>query len=156
MCGAYVTTKYSVSLKRIGYKKMPAHKVIVIDDDQDIQSLYKLKLERVGFEVKTASNGLEGLEIAERFRPDIILLDLKMPVLDGEQMLSRLRQKEWASNIRIIAMSTYSRSEIPTSLRFYNVDRSIVKNDLSPDQVADLTLQTVISGITDPQSRSVY
>lgn len=135
---------------------MPAYKVLVVDDDQDLQSLYKLKLERVGFETKTANNGQNGLEIAEDFRPDIILVDLKMPVLDGEQMLARLRQKDWASNIRIIMMSTYSKSEFPSSLRFYNIDRSIVKADLSPEQIADLTLQTIISGMTEPHHRSVY
>lgn len=153
---AYVTTKYSVSLKRIGYKKMPAHKVIVVDDDQDIQSLYKLKLERVGFETKTANDGLLALQIAESFRPDIMLIDLKMPGMDAEQLLSKLRQKDWASNIRLIIMSTYSKSEFPSSLRFYNIDRFIVKAEHSPDQLAEITLQTVVGGQTEPHRRSVY
>lgn len=136
---------------------MPAtHKVIVVDDDQDIQSLYKLKLERVGFETKTADNGQQALEIAEIFRPDIMLIDLKMPTMDGEQLLSKLRGKDWASNIRLIVMSTYSKSEFPSALRFYNIDRLIVKAELSPDQVADLTLQTVIKGATQTDRRSVY
>lgn len=135
---------------------MPAYKALVVDDDQDIQSLYKLKLERVGFETKTSSNGKQGLEIAESFRPDIILVDLKMPVIDGEQMLARLRQKDWASSIRVIAMSTYSKSEFPSSLRFYNVDRLVVKAEHSPDQIANLSMQTVISGTTKPHHRSVY
>lgn len=135
---------------------MPAHKAIVVDDDQDLQSLYKLKLERVGFETKTASNGKQGLKLAESFRPDIILVDLKMPIMDGEQMLAKLRQKDWASNIRIIAMSAYSKSEFPSSLRFYNVDRLIVKAEHSPDQTANLALETVISGSIQPHRRSVY
>jgi CheY-like chemotaxis protein len=110
-------------------------KAVVVEDDKDIQYLYKLKLEREGFVVKTASNGVEGLAIIENFQPDIVLLDLMMPVMSGAEMLALMRAEDWGSNARVVILTNISKDEAPQALRFLHVDRYIVKAHHTPSQV---------------------
>lgn len=60
-------------------------KILVIDDDEDIRELLIYNLEKENYEVRSADNGLRGLEVARQFQPDIILIDIMMPVMDGIQ-----------------------------------------------------------------------
>lgn len=113
-------------------------RAVVVEDDQDIQFLYKLKLEREGFEVATASNGLEGLEVVKKVQPDVILLDLMMPVMSGSEMLAQMRAEEWGSKPRVIVLTNISRDEAPQVLRFLRVDRYIVKAHHTPAQVVNI------------------
>ena len=113
-------------------------KAVVVEDDGDLQFLYKHKLELEGFEVIAAANGLEGLTVIERHRPDIILLDLLMPVMSGAEMLARLRTEAWGSNIRVIILTNISKDEAPPALRLLRVDRYIVKAHHTPAQVVDV------------------
>lgn len=113
-------------------------KAAVIEDDHDLQFIYKAKLEREGFIVQTASNGQEGLELAEAFKPDIILLDLMMPIMSGTEMLARLRAETWGSDARVIVLTNISKDEAPQALRFLHVDRYIVKAHHTPAQVVGI------------------
>lgn len=111
---------------------------IVVEDDHDLQYLYQLKLERAGFKVATASNGAEGLELVEKLSPDIILLDLMMPVMSGTEMLAIMRAQPWGSHARVIVLTNISRDEAPQALRFLHVDRYVVKAHHTPGQVIDI------------------
>ena len=113
-------------------------KAVVVEDDSDLQFLYKHKLVKEGFEVFTASNGGEGLSVIEEHHPDIILLDLLMPIMDGAEMLARLRSTEWGSDIRVVILTNISKDEAPPALRFLNVDRYIVKAHHTPAQVVSI------------------
>jgi two-component system response regulator AdeR len=126
-------------------------KVALIEDDLNLQNMYKLKLELEGYEVALASNGLEGLKVSEAFMPDVILLDLRMPVMSGDEMLAKLREKEWGSDIRVIVLTNISKNEAPQSLRFLSVDRYIVKAHSTPAQVVE-TIRDVL-GQTSRQAR---
>lgn len=110
-------------------------KAVVVEDDSDLQFLYKHKLEREGFEVFVAANGAEGLQTIQHHLPQIVLLDLLMPVMSGPEMLARLRSTEWGSEIRVIVLTNISKDEAPPALRFLNVDRYIVKAHHTPAQV---------------------
>ena len=105
--------------------------------------MYQLKLEREGFTVATASNGKEGLRLARTFRPDLILLDLRMPEMSGDEMLVRLRQTDWGSSIRVIALTNISKNEAPQALRFLDVDRYIVKAHFTPSQVVAVVYEVL-------------
>lgn len=113
-------------------------KVVIIEDDLNLQNMYKLKLELEGYQVATAANGQEGLRVVETFAPHIILLDLRMPVMDGAEMLAQLREQQWGSDIRVIVLTNISKSEAPQSLRFLSVDRYIVKAHSTPAQVVEV------------------
>lgn len=67
-------------------------KILVVDDEPDCVSIIQCRLEWCHYEVVTASNGREGLRIAENENPDIVLLDTNMPVMDGHEMLERMRK----------------------------------------------------------------
>lgn len=113
-------------------------RAVVVEDDHDIQYLYKLKLEREGFDVAVASNGQEGLEIIQTFRPSIVLLDLMMPVMSGSEMLAVMRSEPWGSDARVIILTNISKDEAPQALRFLHVDRYIVKAHHTPSQVVTI------------------
>jgi DNA-binding response OmpR family regulator len=110
-------------------------KVALVEDDFNLQNMYRFKLEIEGFSVKTARNGQEGLNVIQEFRPHLVLLDLRMPVMSGDEMLARLRENEWAGSIRVIVLTNISKDEAPQTLRFLNVDRYIVKAHSTPAQV---------------------
>ena len=124
------------------------YKIAIVEDEQPIQFMYKLKLEREGFTVATASNGKEGLRLARTFRPDLILLDLRMPEMSGDEMLARLRQTDWGCGIRVIALTNISKNEAPQALRFLDVDRYIVKAHFTPSQVVAIVYEVL--GIKRP------
>ena len=113
-------------------------KICIIEDDPAIQLMYKMKLEHEGYDVRSASNGVEGLEIIKSFRPELILLDLRMPVMDGSEMLEKLRTTPWGSNIRVVILTNISKGEAPQNLRFLAVDRYVVKAHNTPTQVMDI------------------
>lgn len=69
----------------------PAHKVLVVDDEESIVELLKYNLEKDGYEVKTALNGVQGIEIARKFTPELVLLDIMMPMIDGVETCRQLR-----------------------------------------------------------------
>jgi len=92
-----------------------ANKIVIVEDDRAVQLMYKLKLEHEGFQVAVASNGQEGLTLAEEFMPGLILLDLRMPIMNGTEMLTRLRETEWGSDMRVIILANTSKARSPTS-----------------------------------------
>jgi len=79
--------------------------VLVIDDEPVTVKVTTLILERNGYEVITAQDGQEGLDMAQRHGPDLILLDIMMPGLDGWEVLSRLRQMSEVMDIPVILFS---------------------------------------------------
>ncbi|MDL5048814.1 response regulator transcription factor [Oscillatoria amoena NRMC-F 0135] len=70
----------------------PVHKVLVVDDEEPIQELLKYNLEKGGYEVKTAGDGTKAVEIARKFQPDLVLLDIMMPKMDGVETCRLLRE----------------------------------------------------------------
>ena len=89
-------------------------KILVVDDEEDILEILKYNLEKEGFEVKTASDGNAGIEMAEKFDPHLIILDIMMPGMDGIEVCQKLRANPKFSNT-IIAFLT-ARSEAFTQI----------------------------------------
>jgi CheY-like chemotaxis protein len=113
------------------------YKVLVVEDDRDIQYLYKLKLEHEGFAVSVAADGKQGLTLAKEVAPHIMLVDLLMPEMNGTEMLTAIRGQSWGGDIRVIILTNISRDEAPQALRFLHVDRYIVKAHATPAQIVD-------------------
>jgi DNA-binding response OmpR family regulator len=81
-------------------------KILIVDDDSNIRELFVDTLSPHGFKCLTARDGLEGLNLSLTKNPDIILLDLRMPEMDGLTMLRELRKTESGKNIPVIILST--------------------------------------------------
>jgi len=109
--------------------------IVIIEDEKPIRDMYAWKLRAEGFNVFSAENGQVGIGVIEEVRPSLILLDIRMPVMSGDNMLEKLRQTDWGSSIRVIILTNLSKDEAPHKLRFLNVDRYIVKAHSTPDQV---------------------
>ncbi len=117
--------------------------IVLIEDEPAICEMYKLKLGLSGFEVLVAHDGKQGLEVIDKSEPDLILLDLKMPVMTGEEMLEKLRATKKGANIRVIVLTNISRDEAPQNLRLLHVDRYIVKAHYTPQQVVDVAREVL-------------
>lgn len=116
---------------------MPA-KIAIIEDDQAISQMYRIKFEAEGYTVETAENGRLGLELAEKMKPDIILLDLMMPEMTGDEMLALMRQTDWGKHIKVVILTNMGEQEIPQAIKTMEVSAFIVKADMTPRQVAEL------------------
>lgn len=114
---------------------MQTTKIVIVEDEISIQRLYKTKLELEDYSVTTASNGSDGLKAIKSVKPDLVLLDLRMPGMNGDEMLAKLRQTDWGAGIRVIILTNVSRDEAPASLRFLGVSRYIVKAHHTPAQL---------------------
>jgi DNA-binding response OmpR family regulator len=115
-----------------------ATKIAIVEDDEAISQMYRIKFEAEGYTVETAANGKLGLELAQAMRPDIVLLDLMMPVMTGEEMLARLRKTDWGKSIKVIILTNRGEQEIPDEVRSLGVDAIILKAAMTPRQVAEL------------------
>lgn len=81
-------------------------KIIIIEDDRFFQNFYSIKLKEIGYLVEIANDGQEGIDKVKTFLPDLILLDLIMPVKDGFQFLDEIRKDPSFNKIPIIVFST--------------------------------------------------
>lgn len=113
-------------------------KIAIIEDDAAISQMYRIKFEAEGYTVETAEDGKLGLELAEQMRPDIILLDLMMPVMTGEEMLGKMRHTDWGKDIRVIILTNRGEQEIPAEVKGMGVEAIILKAAMTPRQVAEL------------------
>ena len=118
-------------------------KIAVIEDDQPIAEMYRLKLSKAGYETAVASNGHEGYELVEKMRPNLILLDLRMPGMSGDEMLEKVREADWGSTIRVIVLTNISKDEAPMSLRMLGIDRYIVKAHHTPSEVVAIVSEVI-------------
>lgn len=109
-------------------------KILIVDDEDSIRLLYKEELEEEGFAVELAKNGREALEKLPLFRPDLITLDVKMPVMDGIEALQRIREVD--RQLPIVLCSAYGE---------YKQDFTTWASDAYVVKCADLTdLKTTI------------
>lgn len=123
----------------------PTHKIAIIEDDLAISQMYRFKFEAEGYTVNTAENGKLGLELIGQMRPDIVLLDIMMPEMTGDEMLTRLRQEPWGRDIKVIILTNKGEQEIPESIKALNVSAVVLKSDMTPRQVAELVNKQLAS-----------
>ncbi|OGZ73789.1 MAG: hypothetical protein A2908_02070 [Candidatus Staskawiczbacteria bacterium RIFCSPLOWO2_01_FULL_38_12b] len=86
-------------------------KILIVEDEDSIRNALKDKLTEVGFLVLEAKNGKQGVGVALQKHPDLILLDLLMPVMDGVTMLKHMRTDEWGKNAKVIMLTNLSENE---------------------------------------------
>ena len=111
------------------------HKIAIIEDDSVIRQMYRMKFEAESFEVQVADNGKDGVALVEHMRPDIILLDIHMPEMNGAEALAAIRKHDWALHIPVIILTNLGEEESPKSLRPLGIHSYIVKAEYTPRQV---------------------
>lgn len=113
-------------------------KIAIIEDDSAISQMYRIKFEAEGYDVDTAENGKLGLELIEKMKPDMVLLDLMMPEMNGDEMLQKLRATTFGKNVKVIILTNMGESEAPETVKSLGVLAFIVKANMTPRQVAEL------------------
>ncbi len=108
-------------------KKTDQTKILVIDDEPNIVQTLQDRLEMNDYEVLTAGNGKEGLELALQEHPDVILLDVIMPVMDGHEMLEALRKQPDGNDISVIMLTARSQTQDIARANACGIDDYIVK-----------------------------
>lgn len=88
-----------------------AKKILIVEDEESLLKVLADKFKIEGFEVLSAQNGFEGLAMAFKEKPDLILLDIIMPKMDGLSMLKELRKDESGKNIKVIMLTNLSGEE---------------------------------------------
>lgn len=86
-------------------------KILLADDEEDIKAIVQLFLESKGYEVVTAFDGLAAIDLAQSEKPDLILLDVMMPVVNGYEVCSRLKADEATRDIPVVMLSAMAQSE---------------------------------------------
>ena len=115
-----------------------AAKVAIVEDDQAISQMYRFKFEAEGYEVETAENGKLGLELIEKMKPDIVLLDLMMPEMNGDEVLAKMRASTWGKDIKVVVLTNMGEQEIPETVKKLGVSHVILKAAMTPRQVAEV------------------
>jgi CheY-like chemotaxis protein len=104
-----------------------ARRILVVDDNGDAAALLAVLLRLEGHEVQTAANGSEAVDIAEQFRPEIVLMDLDMPGVDGLEASRRIRARPWGNTVLIAALTGWGREVDRLRAREAGVDLHFLK-----------------------------
>ena len=110
-------------------------KVLVVDDDKGLCTLYQLTMEQEGYEVYTANQGEEGLSKALEIKPDVVLLDIMMPMIHGLNVLDILKATPETKDLKIIVLSALSDEETKNKAREFGAIDYIVKSQSTMAEV---------------------
>jgi CheY-like chemotaxis protein len=116
--------------------------ILIADDEEDIKDVLSLYLEASGFEVITAFDGLDAMERAKEAVPDLILMDVMMPVIDGIEVTRQLKENDSTKNIPIILLSAAAQSEmVEKGLNSGAID--YISKPFEPEQVKNAIQQVL-------------
>jgi two-component system response regulator VicR len=118
-------------------------KVLIVEDERTLNEAYDLVLKREGHDVKVAFNGEEALEVFKEHQPDLILLDLRMPKMDGVEFLKQMKPEKNYPKVKIIIFSNYDdQKEIDSAFK-HGANRYILKAWSSPKELAKVVAETL-------------
>lgn len=103
------------------------HRVLVVDDNKAAAELLGMVVRMLGHEVRTAGDGQEGFEVAEVFLPDVVLMDLGMPRMNGFEAARKIREQPWGQQMRLIALTGWGQAEDKQRTKEAGFDHHLVK-----------------------------
>jgi CheY-like chemotaxis protein len=105
----------------------PKRRILVVDDNRDSAMSLAMVLKLMGSDIEMAHDGLAAVEVAEQFRPDMILLDIGLPKLNGYDACRRIREQRWSRDVIIIALTGWGQDEDRRRSREAGFDHHLVK-----------------------------
>ena len=112
-------------------------KILIIDDDPFILDMYVLKFTDNGFTIETASDGKAGLEKISSFKPDIVLLDVIMPKMDGFEVVKKLNEEKKEHPFKILFLTNFGQKEDVEKGMSMGADGYIIKANFTPTEVVE-------------------
>ena len=110
-------------------------RISIIEDDQLIAGMYRMKLEAEGYDVDVADDGMTGIEMVEQTKPDLILLDYSLPDIDGTAVLKEVRKNGVADNTPVIVLTNMDNEVVEDDLKEWRITDYIVKANMTPREV---------------------
>ncbi len=111
--------------------------ILIVEDDLMISSIYKSKFEMDGFIVVVANNGAEGIELAKKEKPDIIMLDIILPQVDGFSVLEKIKKDKQTKLIPVIMLTNLSTEEDAAKGKELGAIDYLIKASLTPKQISE-------------------
>jgi len=121
-------------------------KIVIIEDNPSLAEIYKVRLQTIGYICFVAHDGLEALTLIEKERPSLVLLDIMIPKLSGDQVLKIMRETPWGKDIKVLVISNLNETDAPEGIRMGGIAGYAVKANLSDDQIDQL-----VNGILKPE-----
>jgi len=118
-------------------------KILVVEDERTLNEAYELVLKKEGHNVQVAFNGQEALEVFKEQKPDLILLDLRMPQMDGVEFLKKLKPLKNKLDVKIVIFSNYDDQKEIDSAFANGATRYILKAWSSPKELAKVVDETL-------------
>ena len=112
-------------------------KILIIEDELDIVSIYQVAMDGSEFEIITAKNGKVGLDTAEKEKPDLIILDLLMPEMDGFGFLEEAQNNDAIKNIPVIIASNLGQSDDIDRARQFDIKDYLIKDQITPKDILE-------------------
>lgn len=117
--------------------------ILIIEDEPTLASAYKTLLEQAGYQVSSAHNGQDALDQSSKFEPDLILLDLRMPIMNGVEFLDNYKLKEKHPKVKVIVFSNYDMQEEIDEAYRLGADRYVLKAWASPKEILQIVKNTL-------------
>ena len=114
------------------------NKILIAEDNLSLADIYKSRLEILGYQCSVAGDGEEALNLAQQQMPDLILLDLMMPRIAGDEVLKRIRASEWGKNLKVYIISNLNEEDAPLGLRDLGIEGYSVKVNLTNDDIDNI------------------
>jgi CheY-like chemotaxis protein len=118
-------------------------KVLVVDDDRIVADMYRLALSRAGHQVEVANDGLAALKAVSTNRPDIVFLDIRMPHMDGMEVLQNLASVKASRTIPVVMLSNYDEPGLVRQSISLGAKQYLVKAGTNPTELARIVSQWV-------------
>lgn len=115
-----------------------AQKIVIAEDNPSLADIYKSRLEILGYQCTIAGDGEEALTIIEQQKPDLVLLDLMMPRIAGDEVLRRMRASEWGKTTKVFIISNLNEEDAPVGIRDLGIEGYAVKVNLSNDDIDNI------------------
>ncbi|HEY4694440.1 MAG TPA: response regulator [Candidatus Nanoarchaeia archaeon] len=112
-------------------------KILIVEDEPFVSRMYQRLFTRVKFEVKTAVSGNEGLETAKSFLPDVVLLDIMIPGINGLEVLKALKKDPKTKNIAVLMVTNIGEEQLAGEAAKLGAQCYMVKADFSPSQILE-------------------
>ncbi len=114
---------------------METKKILLVEDDSVLLNVLRDKLSGEGFEVLGASNGKDGLDLALKSHPDLIMVDILMPIMDGMEMTKKLREDKWGKDVAVIVLTNLNNEKNVADFLEKGAYDYLVKANWSLDEV---------------------
>lgn len=128
-----------------------SHSILIVEDDDLIRQMLVEKFSSAGFMVSRAFNGEEGLSLALSNHPDVVLLDIVLPKMDGFSVLNKLREDEWGKGALVYIVSSLKDSFDRKRAEKYDVVFYFIKEDWNPDDLVQNVKDRLMQRLSIPQ-----